>query len=958
MKKFIFTFILILLCVLPLSVFGAEQFSYSFETQADADMWFGGIFDDSNPSESGFSLYVNNPFGEVRNDRATHVIDYSPSINLEGGKVYTLSGYVMNPMSDHSPSLRAYADRGAGSNTVIATISGIGDEWGYFSATFFAGESGEYNLSLHFSGCSVDFGLFVDELKLEEISCTLSSLNLSGPDEIIIPATGSIKNYYRPFLLTAENQAVDILSSSNLHFSVPDSKGISFNSRDFSLTVTHEASVNSNVSIGCALRNYKELTPAFMPIALTDNIIDNSDFSKDDLLWESNADINLLNENGNRYIKVPMSDYGGLGYYTTITYSNSQLLHKDALYVIRARVKSDIPEKTTPIHAVNTAEIQGATLYFTVTDISDDKWTEVFAAFRPEEDGIYDIALNLCSQVDCTIFIDDIKLSCEALSPEYITMHAPGNITLPNIQTSYPFSALLRNQLGDIIPSDDVMIEISENDGSFYFDNVNNSITVFPDTTPGTYTLTATYLPDPDISATLDFTISFDYIGDGTFEKTIPNEWWMVASPYESSLYMRNDGTSRRALINCNGNYFMLLNNSYVHLLKNTPYVFNSAFSTATDCTGTLFIETLDNQMLPLAQFFIAGGTTLDEKRLPELFLAEEDAVGRLFFYFESNNGEPFTLYADNLSLKIASIVAVNPHIVGSPVVNGAVEAGFTLFNNIAENSDSSACFVNWYVSSTQNGVYEEVSTAERNIYFDTTFINKYVYFEVTPVCPITGFSGNTVRSLPFLVTYDSQENSSAHTPFIPIIENVTVEDIHFSDIDSHWGKKYIEKLAKSGVVNGKSKNKFKPDDSVTRAEFSKMLSVAFSVKNSTDLPLFSDVKNTDWYYDYINSLYLAGIVKGTSSTSFSPQKTITREESVAMIMRLYNLASEKPVIPGSNISFNDESQISSWAVEDAEKAVRLNIIQGTSSGNFAPKRNLSRVEAAALICRLAEILY
>ncbi len=957
MKKFIFTFILILLCILPLSVLGAEQFSYSFETQADADMWFGGIFDDSNPSESGFSLYVNNPFGEVRNDRATHVIDYSPSIKLEGGKVYTLSGYVINPMSDYSPSLRAYADRGAGSNTVMVTISGIGDEWSYFSTTFFAGEGGEYNLSLHFSGCSVDFGLFVDELQLEEVPCTLSSLNLSGPDEIMIPATGSIKNYYRPFLLTTENQAVDILSGSNLHFSVPDIKGISFNSRDFSLTVTHEASVNDNVSISCTLRNFKGLSPAFMPITLTDNIIDNSDFSRDDILWESNAEISLLNENGNSYIEVPMSDYGALGYYTTITYSNSQLLHKDALYVIRARVKSDVPEKATPIHAVNTAEIHGATLYFTVTDILDDEWTEVFAAFIPQEDGIYDIALNLCSQVDCTVFIDDIKLSCEALSPEYITMHAPGNIAISNVQTSYPFSALLRNQLGDILPSDDVLIEVSENDGSFYFDNVNNTITVYPDTTPGTYTLTATYLPDPDISASLDFTISFDYIGDGTFEKTIPNEWWMVASPYESSLYMRNDGISRRALINCNGSYFMLLNNSYVHLLKNIPYVFNSSFSAATDCTGTLFIETLDNQMLPLAQFFVAGGSTLDEKRLPELFLAEEDAVGRLFFYFESNNGEPFTLYADNLSLKIASIIAVNPHIVGSPVVNGAVEAKFTLFNNIAENSDSSACFVNWYVSDTQSGVYEEVSTSEKNIYFDTTFINKYVYFEVTPVCPVTGFSGNTIRSLPFLVTYDSQENGSHHTSFVPIIEDVTVKDIDFSDIDSHWGKKYIEKLAKSGVVNGKSKNKFKPDDSVTRAEFSKMLSMAFSIKIPVDLPLFNDVKSTDWYYDYINSLYLVGIVKGTSGTLFSPQRTITREESVVMIMRLYNLASKNAVIPDENISFKDESQISSWAVEDAEKAVLLNIIQGTSSGNFAPKRNLTRAEAATLICRLAETL-
>ena len=120
--------------------------------------------DDSNPFESGFYLYVNNPFGEVKNNHVTHVLDYSPTITVQEGKTYTLSGYVMNPLSGKSASLRANASRGAGSNTVLVSIDGIGDDWGKFSTTFFAGESGEYNLTLQFHGGSLDFGLFVDEL--------------------------------------------------------------------------------------------------------------------------------------------------------------------------------------------------------------------------------------------------------------------------------------------------------------------------------------------------------------------------------------------------------------------------------------------------------------------------------------------------------------------------------------------------------------------------------------------------------------------------------------------------------------------------------------------------------------------------------------------------------------------------------------------------------------------------
>lgn len=954
MKKFLFAFILILLCLIPISAFASEEFSYSFETQDDALMWSGGVVDESNPFEGSHSLYVNNPFGEVRNGQITHVLDYSPKIILEKGKVYTLSGYVINPISDYSSSPRTHATKGNGSNTVIVSVNGIGDEWGYFSTTFYAGESGEYNLAIHFEDGNIDFGFFVDKLIFEETSCTLSSLNLSGPGEVIIPATGSITNYYRPYLITTENQVVDILSDSSLHFSVPKTHGVSFNPHNYSLTITSEASEKSTVSISCALKNHNNLSPAFLPITLTTNIIDNSDFSDESTLWSSTAKISRSSEDGNTYISIPTNNYGGYGYYTTITYENPQLLQEGVMYVIRARIKSDNSEKLAPIHAKNFAGIYDTTLYFTVTDISGEDWVDVFAAFVPENSGIYDIALNLCSQNDCTVYVDDIKLSCESPAPEYITMHAPGNIALPNVQTSYPFSALLRDQLGNILPTEDVKIEISHNDGSLYFNNTENYITVYPDTTAGVYTLTATYLPDPEITASLDFTISFDYIGDGTFEKTIPNEWWMVASPYESSLYMRHDGESRRALINCKGNYFMLLNNSYVHLRKNTAYVFNSSFAAATDCTGTLFIETLDGAMIPLAQFFIWEGETFNEKRPPELFLAEENAVGRLFLYVESNNGKPFSLYADNLSLKIASIVAVNPHVIGTPEINNAVEAGFTLFNNVAENSDNSACFVNWYVSDTQNGVYTEVATTGKNIYFDTTFLNKYVYFEVIPVCPLTGFSGNTIRSLPFLVTYDSYEEDNL--AFTPILDNEIYPDIEFSDVKSHWGEEYIMMLAKCGVINGKGKNLFKPEDSITRAEFAKMLSVAFAVDNPADLTLFEDVKSSSWYYKHVNSLYLSGIIKGTSTAKFSPDKTVTREEATVMMIRLYEKAVGN-VSPTPEYNIPDKGDISSWAVSSVNKAVELRLVQGTSSGIFAPKRNLTRAEAAALIVRLAEIL-
>lgn len=957
MKKLFFIFFFMFIFILPLSATANDIFSYSFEDMNEASNWSGGLCDDTNSFENGNCLFLSNPFGEIKNNHVTHVLDYGPTITLEAGKVYTLSGYIMNPLSTYTPSIRSNAYLGEGANTIIISVSGVGDSWVEFSTTFFAGESGDYNLSLHFADGNFDFGFFVDELKLTETSCVLSSLEIDGAKEILIPATGSIKHYYRPYLVTTDNQIVNILSSSSVHFTVTDIPGITCNSSNYSISVSSAVSGQKDINISCSLKNSPLLPPVIFPIHLTDNMIENPCFDEDTLLWDGSSSITIQADEEQKYIKTLTNDYGEFGYFTSIKYDKSQLLLKDVLYVIRAKIKSDNPAPFSAIYAKNSAEVKNNTVYFSIKDISGEDWVDVFASFIPEDTGIYDIALNLCSSYDCTLFIDDIKLSSEVIAPEYITLHAPGNIALPNITTTYPVSALLRDQLGNIIPSEDIFISLSENDGSLTFDNESKLLTVNPDTTSGNYEFTATYIHDPSIKSKLDFSVSFDLIGDGEFETTIPNEWWMVSSPFECDFNMRHDGHSRRALVNCRGHYFMLLNNSYVHLIKNTPYVFSGAFAAPVNCTATLFLETLDNEMLPLAQFKIESGTTLQEKHSPELFLAEENAIGRPFLYVESDSGVPFSIYMDDFSLKGASIVAANPRITGTPFINGAAEAVFSLFNNITNDIDDSACAVNWYVSDSKQGPYKEVHSTGKNIYFDTTFLNKYVCFEVIPICPVTGFSGVPIRSFPFQVTYDTSEISS-EMRFKPNLIPNDSDKLFFADTNSHWAEKSINLLAKNQIVSGKKENNFYPNAFITRAEFAKLLSTTFSLTTHVDLQSFYDVKHTDWFYDYVTSLYLAEIAHGDPNGFFLPDNHISREEATVMLIRLL----EKSGIKSTGISetepkFNDTQKISPWAINAIKKAVSLGLIEGNNKNNFSPKDNLTRAEACVLVCRLANLL-
>lgn len=960
MKKLIFSLILILLIFSSVNAFADEEiFSYSFLSEDESSFWSGCFYDESNPFGNGNSIFINNPFGQVVNDKITHVLEHRDTIHLDAGKVYTISGYILNPLSGYSPSIRTNAHLQSGANTIIVNISGIGDEWAQFSTTFYAGESGDYNLALHLADGFADFGFFADEITFSQTSCTLSHLQLSGQTQILIPSEGSHTSGYTPYLITIDNKAVNILSENSVYMSATKCDGVSFSSSDFTLTVESDAVSPSIITIECALRNFESLPPTFLNIELTDNMITDPHFNAENLLWTSSSNIVKAEERNNFCLSFPTNDFSDYGYFATLSYEKPQLLLGGTMYVMHARVKSDSPQPYSDIYAKNTAECIDSTIYFNIKDISGNGWIDVFAAFIPETSGIYNIALNLYSTYDCTIFVDDIRLSSETVKPQYITLHAPGNIAVPDISTDYPVNALLRDQLGNIINSPDITVSLLNGNSSVFINSQNNTLTVLPDAPTGEYTIFAYYNQDPLISSKLSFTVSYDYIGDGGFENKRPNEWWMVTSPYETDFYIRDDGATKKALINCKGDYFMLLNNSYVHLIQNTPYVFNSRFSVPTDCTATLFIESVNGDIIPLAQFFVTGGLTLDERISPELFLAEESVIGRLFLYIQSDNTSSFTAYIDNLSLKKASVLAGNLHISGNPHIDSAVSAEFAFYNSVTNNTDSSASIINWYISDSVSGEFTMLSTGGKYIYFDTSFLNKYVYFEVIPICPETGFSGDTVHCMPFKVTYFSDNNTSSeikdYQMSIPHLSFATSQDL-FSDINDHWANYEINLLAQNGIINGKSENIFSPDTFISRGEFSKIICNTFNLIASIDFSPFSDVRKNDWFYSYVNALYINEIINGVSENEFAPYSPISREDVTVILMRIYDKLSGKKIVPIQN-EFNDSSQISQYALDSINKAARLGIINGKTLNQFCPKDYVTRAEATALVCRLVQTL-
>lgn len=108
-----------------------------------------------------------------------------------------------------------------------------------------------------------------------------------------------------------------------------------------------------------------------------------------------------------------------------------------------------------------------------------------------------------------------------------------------------------------------------------------------------------------------------------------------------------------------------------------------------------------------------------------------------------------------------------------------------------------------------------------------------------------------------------------------------------FADVDGTlWYSKYIGFAEKQNIIQGYQDETFKPEASITRAEFASMIT-RFAKSNTvnSDMP-FTDI-NGHWASEQIAYCYAAGYIAGYDDNTFLPDNYITRAEAVAIINRM-----------------------------------------------------------------------
>lgn len=196
-------------------------------------------------------------------------------------------------------------------------------------------------------------------------------------------------------------------------------------------------------------------------------------------------------------------------------------------------------------------------------------------------------------------------------------------------------------------------------------------------------------------------------------------------------------------------------------------------------------------------------------------------------------------------------------------------------------------------------------------------------------------------------------------------IPTVTPEETNkptdiFNDInDESWSKNAVVELYNRGIVNGYEDGSFKPENSVTRAEFLKFVITALEAgvsENNISLP-FSDTYNSEWYASYVSAALNLKMVNGYDDETFRPDSYISREEASAIVCRGIDAMGISLDLYRLKITFEDENIISDYAVDYVYKLYSSGVINGDENQCFRPKDDMSRAETAQLIWNLIDTM-
>lgn len=245
------------------------------------------------------------------------------------------------------------------------------------------------------------------------------------------------------------------------------------------------------------------------------------------------------------------------------------------------------------------------------------------------------------------------------------------------------------------------------------------------------------------------------------------------------------------------------------------------------------------------------------------------------------------------------SIGAVDSYTFENVRQNHTIEARFQPVSDVADPDDT--------------GVSDWLNTDDHLAYLD-------------------GYPDNTFQP------EEDMTRAEAAQMFYNLLRDQDVDTtVSFTDVAADaWYAEAVNTLATLEIVDGVGDNRFAPERTITRAEFTTM-AMRFCQEIPTGENIFSDVDQDDWFYDYVVGSIQYGWISGYPDGTFGPNDPITRAEVTTIANRMLGRSADKTFVDiyaASLRQFTDLADIH-WAYYD--------IMEAANSHNYSKS---NRVES------------
>ena len=199
--------------------------------------------------------------------------------------------------------------------------------------------------------------------------------------------------------------------------------------------------------------------------------------------------------------------------------------------------------------------------------------------------------------------------------------------------------------------------------------------------------------------------------------------------------------------------------------------------------------------------------------------------------------------------------------------------------------------------------------------------------------------------------TEDVNEDNGSANEVRPDVNDDVGTAIEFTDVEAgNWAKPYIDAMSARGLIEGVERDRFAPEEPVTRAQYASLVQQVFEGNDGVREGLeFDDVSDDYWAASDIDTAVRWGFLSGYPGAEFRPEQSISRLEVLLSLRSGLNL--DDPDNPDQILqAYGDRQTVPDWAKSPISAALEAELDrQPPNSQDLDLERPATRAEVTAM---------